>query len=49
MTSIEDYEELSAAKKKEIHAFTASLESKAQRIGELAVSIVQKKNDLTAS
>ena len=32
--------------KKEINALTASIESKIQKIGELAVSIVQTKNDL---
>ena len=42
-----DYEELAAAKKKERDAITASIESKTQRMGKLAVSIVQMKNDLT--
>merc|ERR1719145_414336 len=45
--AIKDYEELIAAKKKEIDALTASIETKTQRIGELAVSIVQMQNDLT--
>ena len=43
-TALKDYEELAAAKKKEINALTASIELKAQRIGELAVSIVHMKN-----
>ena len=46
-TAIKDYEELIAAKKKEIDALTASIETKMQRICELAISIVQMKNDLT--
>jgi len=45
-TAIKDYEELIAAKKKEIDALTASIETKMQRICELAISIVQMKNDL---
>ena len=43
-TAIKDYE-FAAAEKKEIDAISASIESKAQRIGELAVSIVQMKTD----
>ena len=46
-TAIKDYEELIAAKKKEIDELTASIEMKMQRICELAISIVQMKNDLT--
>ena len=46
-TAIKDYEELAAAKKKERDAITASIESKTQRMGKLAVSIVQMENDLT--
>merc|ERR1712048_376920 len=46
-TSIKDYEELMAAKKKEVNALTASIETKTQRIGELAVAIVQMKDDLS--
>ena len=46
-TAIKDYEELIAAKRKEIDALTASIETETQRIGELAVSIVQMKNNLT--
>ena len=37
----------SAAKKKERDAHTPSIETKTQRIGELVVSIVQMKNNLT--
>jgi len=40
------FEELSAAKKKEIAANTAAIEKKTQRSGELAVKIVEGKNDL---
>ena len=44
-TAIKDYE-FAAAKNKEIDAVSASKEWKAQRIGELAISIVQvKKTD----
>jgi len=46
-TAIKDYEELMAAKKKEVDALTRSIESKTERIGSLAVEIVQMKNDLT--
>ena len=46
-TALENYEVLPAAKKKDIDALTASLESKTQRIGELTVALVQLKNDLT--
>jgi len=48
-TAIENYEVLPAAKKKDIDALTASLVLKTQRIGELAVSIMQLKNDPTDS
>ena len=46
-TVIKDYEELIAAKKKEIDELIASIETKMQRICELAISNVQMKNDLT--
>ena len=46
-TAIKEYEELIAAKRKEIDALTASIETETQRIGELAVSIKQTQNDLT--
>merc|ERR1719197_1304346 len=41
------FEELMAAKKKEVEALTAEIEAKMTRSGELAVEIVQMKNDLT--
>jgi len=44
--SIKQFEELSAAKKKEIAAATVAIEKKTQRSGELAVKIVQGQNDL---
>jgi len=40
------FEELSAAKKKQIAAATVAIEQKTQRSGELAVKIVEGKNDL---
>merc|ERR1719233_1268657 len=40
------FEELAAAKKKEIAAATKAIEEKTQRSGELAVKIVQGKDDL---
>ena len=43
ITAIKDYEELIVAKKKGINALTASIETKIQRICELAISIVQTK------
>jgi len=45
--SIKAFEELVAAKTKEINALTASIESKTVRVGELSVEIVQMKNDLS--
>jgi len=45
--AIKTYDELMAAKKAEVEALTASLESKIKRIGELGVSIVEMKEDLT--
>merc|ERR1719210_1522626 len=45
--SITSYEELMSAKSKEIAALTAAVESKTKRIGELAVEIVQMKEDLS--
>merc|ERR1740127_110458 len=45
--AIKSFEELVAAKTKEINALTAAIEAKMQRTGELAVEIVQMKNDLT--
>merc|ERR1719399_119017 len=40
------YEELMAAKEKEIAAATKAIEEKLQRVGDLAVEIVTMKNDL---
>merc|ERR1719281_1046363 len=40
------YEELMAAKEKEIEAATKAIEEKLQRGGDLAVQIVEMKNDL---
>jgi septal ring factor EnvC (AmiA/AmiB activator) len=45
--AIKTFDELVAAKKKEEASLTASIETKTQRVGELAVSIVQMKNDLS--
>eukprot|EP00928_Gymnodinium_smaydae_P079135 TRINITY_DN63142_c0_g1_i1.p1 TRINITY_DN63142_c0_g1~~TRINITY_DN63142_c0_g1_i1.p1 ORF type:complete len:707 (-),score=261.30 TRINITY_DN63142_c0_g1_i1:77-2197(-) len=44
--SIKAYEDLSAAKKKEINALTKSIEEKTVRVGELAVGLADMKNDL---
>jgi chromosome segregation ATPase len=46
-TAIKTFDELVAAKKKEEASLTASIETKTQRVGEVAVSIVQMKNDLS--
>jgi len=45
--AIKGFDELVAAKTKEINALTHALETKMVRTGELAVEIVQMKNDLT--
>jgi chromosome segregation ATPase len=45
--SVKSYEELMAAKTKEVDALTKSIESKTTRTGELAVAIVQMKADLS--
>merc|ERR1719401_645381 len=45
--AIKAFDELVAAKTKEINALTHALETKMVRTGELAVEIVQMKNDLT--
>jgi len=42
--AVAGFKELSAAKRKEIEALTEAIESKTQRVGELAVSIVQAQN-----
>merc|ERR1719337_659321 len=44
--AIKAFDELVAAKTKEINALTAAVEAKMTRSGELAVEIVQMKNDL---
>merc|ERR1719281_1090946 len=44
--AIKAYEELMAAKKKEVEALSAAIEDKLVRVGELGVSIAQMKNDL---
>jgi len=44
--AIQAFDELTAAKTKEINALTAALEAKMTRSGNLAVEIVQMKNDL---
>merc|ERR1719380_188826 len=44
--AIKAYDELIAAKTKEVNALTKALEDKMTRVGELAVEIVQMKNDL---
>jgi chromosome segregation ATPase len=41
------YEELMSAKTREVEALTAAIEEKIKRIGDLGVSIVQMKNDLS--
>jgi len=46
-SSIASYKDMSAAKTKEVNALTAGIESKTVRSGELAVQIVQMKNDLS--
>jgi chromosome segregation ATPase len=45
--SVKVYGELMAAKTKEVQACTDAIESKTVRVGELAVSIVNMKNDLS--
>merc|ERR1719229_2170118 len=45
--AITSYDELMSAKKKEVDALTASIESKTKKIGELSISIVQMQNDLS--
>mmetsp|Transcript_72553 Transcript_72553/g.125910 ORF Transcript_72553/g.125910 Transcript_72553/m.125910 type:complete len:708 (+) Transcript_72553:91-2214(+) len=44
--SIKAYEEMMAAKKKQIAALTSAIEDKTVRVGELGVEIVQMKEDL---
>jgi len=45
--SVKSYEDLMAAKNKEVAALTKSIETKTVRVGELAVEIVQMKQDLS--
>mmetsp|Transcript_27888 Transcript_27888/g.48537 ORF Transcript_27888/g.48537 Transcript_27888/m.48537 type:complete len:710 (+) Transcript_27888:42-2171(+) len=45
--SIKSYEELMAAKKKEVAALTTSIEDKTERLGEAKVLVVQLKQDLS--
>jgi len=44
--AIKAYDELTAAKTKEVNALTKAIEEKMTRSGELAVEIIQMKNDL---
>merc|ERR1719181_1438490 len=44
--AIAEFEGLVAAKEKEIQAATEAIEAKTARVGEVAVDIVNKKNDL---
>jgi chromosome segregation ATPase len=46
-SAIKTFDELVAAKKKEQDSLTAAIETKTRRVGELAVSIVQMKDDLS--
>merc|ERR1719265_116982 len=46
-SSIHVYEELMAAKTKEVAAQTAAIEEKTVRVGEVAVNIAEMKNDLS--
>merc|ERR1719359_1187303 len=45
--AVKVYDELMVAKTKQVEALTASIEKKSIKIGELQVSIVTMKNDLT--
>merc|ERR1719375_2591847 len=44
--AIKAYDELMAAKTKEVNSLTKAIETKMTRVGELAVEIVEMKNDL---
>jgi len=44
--AIKEYDELMAAKKEEVDALTASIESKLKAIGEMGIEIVEMKEDL---
>lgn len=45
--SIKSYEEMMSAKSKEVEALGSAIEAKTTQIGELGVSIVQMKEDLS--
>merc|ERR1719333_142803 len=45
-SAVKGFEELMAAKKKEVAALTKAIEEKTSRIGTLSVSVVEMKNDL---
>jgi len=45
--AIKSYEDLMAAKTKEVNALSAAIEAKMKKIGELGVAIAQMQNDLT--
>ena len=45
-SAIKSYDELMAAKTKEVTVLTAAIETKMERIGSLGVAIVQMQNDL---
>merc|ERR1719161_1577831 len=45
-TAIKGYEELMAAKEKEVNALTKAIEEKMVRLGKLQVDIVEMKEDL---
>jgi len=45
--AVNSYQELMAAKTKEVNALTRTIEAKTVRIGEMSVSIVQMKEDLS--
>merc|ERR1719198_1430237 len=48
-SSVQTFEELMAAKKKEVETLTAAIETALTRIGELGISIATMKNDLEDS
>merc|ERR1740130_2125292 len=45
-SSVQTYEELMAAKKKEVETLSHAIETKMGRVGELGVNIAMMKNDL---
>merc|ERR1719359_310796 len=46
---VKSFDELMVAKAKQVEALTASIEKKSVKVGELQVSIVTMKNDLTGT